>query len=128
MIRQYLSMRELKKQCPKVFNAGYCVLQEVLAYDYPIFYNSGKEGWNCDIYYDKRLDIAICSGYRGLIGIKIPNDIIAKYEKLIGNANYCLREEHLNATQYAEFRHKLVKDFYEDLNHYWYDLRFGGEL
>lgn len=41
------------------------------------FYNSGQCGWNCDIWLFH--NIAIQSGYRNMVGVHIPVNIIDKY-------------------------------------------------
>lgn len=49
--------------------AGYCELQTLLRNHSPIAYNSGKYGWNFDVYHV--YGVTICTGYRGMPGGKL---------------------------------------------------------
>lgn len=79
------SMKTIKNGYKKVFRAGYCDLQFIFNNDYPVYYNSGVYGWNCDIYVDYKRDIAISTGYRNMIGDCIPSEILRKYSDIAKN-------------------------------------------
>lgn len=63
-----------------VYCAGYADLQHIMVGYDATYYNSGIYGWNFDCYVDYRTDAAITTGYRNTIGVKIPREIIDKYE------------------------------------------------
>lgn len=89
-----ITRRELKENY-RCVAAGYCDLQYLLRYCSPIAYNSGKYGWNYDVYTFEQYstNIAICTGYRGMPGKNLytngiscreweqkAQDIISKYQ------------------------------------------------
>lgn len=69
----------------KVFRCGYADLQNICKFVEPPFYNSGSYGWNCDIYTFGYFSIAITTGYRNMRGVRIPDNIIVKYDKIARN-------------------------------------------
>lgn len=76
------TMKYIKANYAKVFHAGYCALQYIMAHTEPEYYNTGVYGWNCDIYVDYKRDIAITTGYRNMCGILIPSDLEEKYSTI----------------------------------------------
>jgi hypothetical protein len=56
--------KALKDGCSAIIDVGYCDLQNLLKYRSPVAYNSGRDGWNYDVY-DVGNGVAIATGYRG---------------------------------------------------------------
>lgn len=56
---------------PKIVSIGYCDAQYLLHFHSPIAYTCGTYGWNFDVYNVN--GTAICTGYRGMPGIHLPN-------------------------------------------------------
>lgn len=72
--------KELRNYGYNVVSCGYCDLQHLLNYRSPNAYTSGIYGWNFDVY--ELEHITITTGYRGTVGVRIPYEIIEKYEKM----------------------------------------------
>lgn len=114
MRKQHTSMTDITRRFQKVFRCGYCDLQHVFRNAGPMYYNSGEYGWNCDIYVDFEFDIAVTTGYRNTRGIRIPNEIIEKYE---ANALKILE-----SIWVRDINDELIdnrKAFYRELNDYY---------
>ena len=69
------------------FSAGYGELQNTLALESAVGFNSGLYGWNWDCYrlYPGKEDknvfgVYIVTGYRNLLGRPIPYEMIQRYE------------------------------------------------
>ena len=56
---------------------GYCDLQYLFYCYEPTFYTCGVYGWNFDAYTHENK--CVCTGYRGMIGERIPSEIVRKY-------------------------------------------------
>ena len=67
---------------PRLVSVGYCDLQTLLRYHFPIAYTSGVYGWNFDVY--EIHNLTICTGYRGMPGRTANN--IRKYEEAARDA------------------------------------------
>lgn len=82
-----------------VYCAGYADLQHIMVGYDATYYNSGIYGWNFDCYVDYSTDAAITTGYRNTIGVKIPREIIDKYEdkakEILKETNWEIVLEHL---------------------------------
>lgn len=76
------SIKYVKSNFSKCFYAGYCDLWYIMKGEYPIYYNSGVYGWNCDVYCDYKRDIAITTGYRNMTGERIPSELIEKHTQI----------------------------------------------
>ena len=81
---------EIKKWHSHVYYCGYCDLQNLFRHREADAYTCGVYGWNFDLY---DIDgVAITTGYRGMIGERIPSELIRKYEskakKAIEKANF----------------------------------------
>ncbi len=122
MLKTSISIKQLKNQCRCIYKAGFCELQDILEYTEPQYYNSGVNGWNCDIYYSPEYDIAIVTGYRNLIGNKIPDELLNKYRNIIGQLNYKYREGDISFTELVDSRKNFVHKFYRELQELWFDL------
>ena len=61
-----------------VIRVGYCKLDNLLTNHDPIAYNSGVDGWKCDIYDIN--GVAIVTGYQPFGNIRPDYDTIKKYE------------------------------------------------
>ena len=84
-MKKHTTIKNIKKNYTKVFQTGYCALQDVLKGIEPDYYNTGVYGWNCDIYIDYSRNIAITTGYRNMTGLLIPAEIINKYSEIAKN-------------------------------------------
>ncbi len=102
-----------------VFRCGYCDLCNIFKYDDANFYNCGVYGWNCDIY-TYGLTAAITTGYRNMRGVRIPDDILKKYDgiakKILENTFKKPYEE-----IYAELEANR-EEFWEALMEYWKEV------
>lgn len=56
---------------------GACI--NLLRYEAPIYYNSGKNGWNWDAYYIN--GVILIAGYRNMIGERVDWDILHEYDQ-----------------------------------------------
>lgn len=81
-MKRETTMKSIKNTFGKIYQVGYCGLQNIFRYESPQFYNAGVYGWNCDIYVDYGKNIAISTGYRNMRGVQIPNEIVEKYDKV----------------------------------------------
>ena len=77
-----VSMRNVCNNWSNVFYAGYCELWQIMRGIYPNAYNCGVYGWNCDIYFDYKRDIAINTGYRNVRGKRIPSELIKEFSEI----------------------------------------------
>lgn len=59
---------------PNAIAINYCRAQNLLKYQEPYYYACGGYGWNCDGYVIN--NTLITTGYRGLIGKKVNNNLI----------------------------------------------------
>ena len=61
---------------------GYCQLQHMLSYANSPYYTAGIYGWNFDVYTFeyKGCNVAICTGYRHIPGIRVPFDTEYHFE------------------------------------------------
>lgn len=76
----------IKNLYNNVFQCGYCDLQYIMRGIEPTYYNCGVYGWNFDCYTNGG-EIAITTGYRNMIGKRIPREIIEKYSKIAFEIN-----------------------------------------
>lgn len=84
-MKRQTTMTNITRTFKKVYQTGYCNLQNIFKYDEPQYYNCGMYGWNCDTYIDYERDIAITTGYRNMRGVMIPREIIKKYDEIAVN-------------------------------------------
>ena len=75
-------MKAIRSNWLKIYQCGYCDLQDIMRYNEPSYYTCGVYGWNCDIYVDYKRDIAITTGYRGMTGSTINKEVIEKYSNI----------------------------------------------
>lgn len=61
---------------------GCCQLQNLLAYAKSPYYTVGIYGWNFDAYTFeyKGCNVAICTGYRNMPGVRVPYSIEKEFE------------------------------------------------
>ena len=81
-MKEKTTMKAIRNNWSKVFYAGYCDLQNIFRYEEPRYYNAGVYGWNCDVYVDYTRDIAITTGYRNMIGARIPSELLNDYNQI----------------------------------------------
>ena len=109
----HTTMKAICNNWSKVYQCGYCELQEIMYDEDPWYYNSGVYGWNCDVYADVKHDIAITTGYRNMRGKMIPNELIIKYSKIARNI-----VKDAIGTPWEEIREALAKNrenFFDEL-------------
>ena len=70
--------KEIYQNYKNVICVGYCKLDNLLANHDPIGYNSGVDGWKCDIYDIN--GVAIVTGYQPFGNIRPHYDTIKKYD------------------------------------------------
>lgn len=88
-----------------VVEAGYCELQNLLYGLSPLYYVTGKYGWNYDIYVLG--DCVICTGYRGMFGDR--DDESKKYEAKAKEIRYASLPYEEREKQQKELRVDYVK-------------------
>lgn len=72
-----ITKKELRRF--NLYSCGYGELQDICAGVDADYYNAGACGWNFDVYtYTYN---AITTGYRGMVGKKIPRALIEKYSE-----------------------------------------------
>ena len=82
MIKSRITRKELENGYDKVIRAGYCELQNLLRVSPARYYNCGVYGWNWDVYEIETSNgeiVAVCTGYRGLVGKRITG--LEQFEK-----------------------------------------------
>lgn len=108
-----ISMCKIKQNYVKCYYAGYGDLHYIMSQCTPRFYNYGVYGWNCDIYINDYFDIAISTGYRNMIGKRIPDEIIKEYTE---KAKECINSTILNYMQKLNQLNTIRHEFFETLN------------
>ena len=108
-----MTKKEILNSFNKVYCVGYCDLQYLLRRLNRIGYNSGVYGWNYDIYSLDNGDIAICTGYRGMPGVRIDYTIVDKYEK---KAQAIFKDYSIKYEDQQKKLDKLIKKFIEEIN------------
>lgn len=102
----------LKNVYKNVYCAGYCDLQYIFRCTEAAYYNSGVYGWNWDAYADFNTDAVITTGYRNMIGSRVPDELIEKYtvraKEIVNNQ--------FNIENYAEAMHTLQRNFWDELS------------
>ena len=94
-----------------VYYAGYCDLWYIMHGTDPTYYNAGIYGWNWDAYTDRKTSAIITTGYRNMIGERVPDDIIEKYTK---RAKEIIQREFTAVNASAELE-TLRRDFWDEL-------------
>ena len=82
-----VSKKDMKYE--EVYSVGYCKLQHLLRFEYPMAYSMSVYGWACDYY--KVEDAYICTGYNPtgkVVDYKLIQKYEAKAEKIITNTAY----------------------------------------
>ena len=105
-----VTMKNIKKEYPKIIKVGYCELQNLLRFKNADFTTSGVYGWNADIY-TVSIDTAICTGYRPLGNIELKRDIIKKYDDKALKI-YCNEKDYNIAIKKID---KLLQKFIEEV-------------
>ena len=94
--------KQIKNNYGYIVRVGYCDLQDLLTYKEPFAYTCGVYGWNADFF---DLDgICICTGYRSLVGERLPSDIVIKYQ----NKAKAIKSRY-NFTEYKKERAALER-------------------
>jgi hypothetical protein len=81
-MRTKVSARQIRENY-NCIAVGYCQLQHLLTYASAPYYTDGVYGWNFDVYTFeyKGNNVAICTGYRGMVGTRVDYDIEREFEK-----------------------------------------------
>ena len=79
-MKKETTRKAIEERYGRVFKCGYCDIQNIFCLENPEFYNAGVYGWNFDVYTEK--NIAICTGYRNMVGKLIPYELIEKYDAI----------------------------------------------
>lgn len=81
-----ITKKDLKNRYSHIIKTGYCDLQDLIRANYKYIHEfgsaSGVYGWNWTAYEfftKKGYRVAICTGYRDLVGVNIDN-FITKYQ------------------------------------------------
>lgn len=102
--------KALREGYARIYQCGYCDLANLLRHESAKAYASGVYGWNYDVY---EIDgIAITTGYRGMIGERIPSEIIKKYEAKAKKAIEASRFDYKKCKSALD---KLITKFAEEL-------------
>lgn len=80
MCKLETTKKSVKETFPRIISIGYCDLQNLLRYEYPIAYTHGIYGWNSDVYRIKP-SLVIVTGYRPFGNINPSYELIQKYEE-----------------------------------------------
>ena len=107
-----MTRKEIQNGYKKVYCVGYGELQYLLRRSNKVGYNSGVYGWNYDVFSLDNGNIAICTGYRGMPGIRIDYTIADKYEK---KAEALFRDYSIKYEEQQKKLEKLVKKFIEEI-------------
>ena len=114
-----ITQKETRQNFARVFKVGYCEIQEIEYFLHPIAYNSGRNGWNYDLYTFGCY--AISTGYNPIgeaVGngfIKHINEIVRTFYKEHANGkdyNICRMECELKIYNYIS-QYNYLSDFYE---------------
>ena len=97
-----------------VYCAGYCDLQYIMRGYEPRYYNSGVYGWNWDAYTDAKTDAVITTGYRNMVGERVPNELIEKYTE---RAKEVIKRQWTSDNVQAELE-RIRRDFWDELDEY----------
>ena len=107
-----MTRKEIKNCFNKIYSVGYCDLQFLLQYHNRVGYNSGVYGWNYDIFALDNGNIAICTGYRGMIGETISYEITKKYNE---KARLIVSNWDINFDEKKKKIDKLIKKFIDEI-------------
>lgn len=97
-----------------VYRAGYCDLQYIMHGVEPTYYNAGMYGWNWDAYTDHRTDTVITTGYRNMVGERVPDELIEKYTE---RAKEVIKRQWISDNAQVELE-RIRRDFWDELDEY----------
>lgn len=98
--------KEIRNGYGKKIAVSYCGMQHLLWNHAPIAYTCGVYGWNFDVY---SVDgVAICTGYRGMIGKSVDYELLREYETAAEKAMYDRNVEYEQRQAEVE---RLLKEF-----------------
>ena len=90
----------------KKIAVSYCGMQHLLWNHAPIAYTCGVYGWNFDVY---TVDgVAICTGYRGMVGKSVDYEMLRAYETAAEKIEYDYKRPYEERQEEVE---KLLKEF-----------------
>ena len=78
MNRIKTTAKEVRNAFIKIIALDPCEAVELLRAHNPMLYTCGVYGWNFDVYIVE--DTAICTGYRGMPGIRPERELVKSYE------------------------------------------------
>lgn len=79
--------KNIRQWYSKHWRVGYCDLQTIFNGVTPDYYTAGVYGWNFDAYESPDGDTVITTGYRNMIGERIPSELLEKYNKKASKIN-----------------------------------------
>lgn len=97
-----------------VYYAGYCDLQYIMHGTNPEYYNAGVYGWNWDAYADFKTNTVITTGYRNMIGKRVPDELIEKYTE---RAKEICKRVFTTSDTDRELK-QLRREFWDELDEY----------
>lgn len=108
---------ELKRNFLHQFRCGYCDLQDMMVSDNPQFYTCGVYGWNFDAYCDWSRSVCVTTGYRGMFGKPIPEELLKRYSKRGLEIRERWSKSYLTGevVDINEEMRNMLDDFYADL-------------
>ena len=77
----------LKNNFFNLYRVGYCDLQTIFSGVDADYYNAGVYGWNYDGYRSPDGRAVITTGYRNMMGERIPSELLEKYNKKASKIN-----------------------------------------
>lgn len=94
----------------KIYRCGYGDLQNLFRHTDAIAYTCGLYGWNFDVY--DVGGVAITTGFRGMLGERIPSELIRKYES---KAKKAIERANFDYKKTRSALDKLIAKFIEEL-------------
>ena len=90
----------------EIIQVGYCGAHWLLYGLHPVAYTAGVYGWNFDVYEVE--GVAICTGYRGMPGKRLPYDFVNGFEKRAEAAAYSAGDYDKRIADIAAIRAEFI--------------------
>lgn len=85
--KKQTTAKNIRNWYSKAWRVGYCDLQNIFNGVSADYYTAGVYGWNFDAYESPDGESVITTGYRNMIGERIPSEILHKYDKKARDIN-----------------------------------------
>ena len=79
--KKQTTAKNIRQWYSKAWRVGYCDLQNIFNGVSADYYTAGVYGWNFDAYESPDGESVITTGYRNMIGERIPSEVLHKYDK-----------------------------------------------